>query len=116
MAKLDAIALSENQRAALERLLRAGFRFMTLERVERHLAAERDGFVALLDLSGSQVQLFGQIGRAMRGGLGMLIEQQGRKVFVCHEEVVEASDDLLNRYAQFKAELCRLLGDEAQTV
>ena len=47
--------LTPLQIARLERLLRAGFKFVTFEHLERYLAVEKKGFVALLDVSGEKV-------------------------------------------------------------
>ncbi len=113
MAEFDLKDLTPDQRSALERLLRAGFRFMTLERVERNLAVERNGFVALLELSAAGIKIFGQAGRLMDQGIGMLVEQSGGKVFQCHGETIEASPEMLAEFARMRGDLERALAPQA---
>lgn len=83
---------------------------MTLERVERYLAVEMDGFVALLDPADGKIGIFGQIGCIMSGGLGMLVERHGAKVFVCHGEELVATPEMLDAYHRVKNELKELMG------
>jgi hypothetical protein len=102
-------SLNARQVAVLEALLRAGFRFVTIERVERYLAVEKHGFVALLDPSEGRLALFGQGGYRMAGGIGMLVERKQGKAFVWKRESLPATPELLAAYASFKDELARLL-------
>jgi hypothetical protein len=101
--------LSSYQAAKLENLLSAGFAFATIARIERHMAVEKDGFVALLDLSEGEVQIFGQVGYRMGEGIGMLVERRGEKAFVWKEEALFPTPELLAAYERIKAELGKLL-------
>jgi hypothetical protein len=104
--------LTRDQVAVLEKLLRAGFKFVTLEHVERYLGAEKNGFVALLDPSGGKFKVFGQVGYRMGNGIGVLVEGGAGKAFVRKREVVAASPELLATYERFKTELSVLLKRE----
>lgn len=109
MAEGEAQALTPGQVAVLERLVAAGFRFVTLEKFARFPAAEKDGFVALLDTAGGKIRIFGQAGYLMGEGIGMLIDRGEHKTFVWHGEACIATPQLLEAYARFKAELKALL-------
>jgi hypothetical protein len=104
--------LSPGQVAVLVSLLRAGFRFVTFERYARYPGVERDGFVALLETAGGKVQLFGQVGYHVGGGIAMLVERAEGNAFVWKGESVAATPELLAGYARFKSELRRLLQGE----
>jgi hypothetical protein len=95
--------------AVLEKFLRAGFKFVALEHVERYLAAEKDGFVALLDPSDGRLNLFGQVGYRIGGGIGVMVERGAGKAFVRKSESVPATPELLTAYERFRAEVRRLL-------
>ncbi len=101
--------LNPAQIKTLEGLMRAGFRFLTLERYARYLTVEKNGFVALLDPAGGRLALFGQTGYLMGDGIGMLIEKPEGKGFVCHGQTAPATAELLSTYEGFKGELDELL-------
>ena len=101
--------MTSAQAAALERFLKAGFKFVTLEHVERYLAVEKEGFVALLDPSDGRLNLFGQAGYRMGRGIGMLVEGRAGKAFVWKSESVPATPQLVAAYERFKAEVRGLL-------
>lgn len=101
--------LTPAQIKVIESLLRAGFRFLTLERYERYLAAEKNGFAALLDPSGGKLAVFSQAGYLMGEGIGMLLEEPSGKYFVYHGQRIRATSDLLAAYEDFKRELGELL-------
>ncbi len=104
--------LPPSQVATLERLLQAGFRFVSLPRYERYVGVERDGFAALIDASGGDVSVFGQAGYLVADGLAMLVERETGKTFVWHEQSVDATPDLLAAYERFRADLANLLKRE----
>jgi hypothetical protein len=83
------------QIAKLENLLRAGFKFVTIERVERYLGVEKEGFVALLDIAEGRLSIYGQVGYRMGEGIGMLIERPDGKAFVWKKESVQATSEML---------------------
>ena len=105
--------LSPNQVRALASLLQSGFRFVTFERYARYPAVERDGFVALLDVSGGSVKLFGQVGYHVGEGIGMLVEKGLVKAFVWKGQSVNATPELLATYERIKLDLRRLLHSSA---
>lgn len=98
--------------ARLEKLLEAGFRLVRVPRVERYLAAEKNGFVALLDPAGGHWRVFGQVGYRLGEGIGMLIERQGRPVFAWKQQSVDATPELTAAYERFKAEIEKLLSEQ----
>jgi len=101
--------LVATQIAVLERFREAGFRFVPLQRYARHLAVEKEGFVALLEISEGRVKVFGQVGYYLAGEIAMLVERKAAKGFAWHETFVEATPDLLAAYARVKEELRQLL-------
>ena len=109
MAETGSSELTQAQVAVLEKLLRAGFRFVSFERFARYPAVEREGFVALLDTAGGKVRIFGQAGYRMGEGIGMLMERGTEKAFVWHGQSVEATPELLAVYNKFKTELTAIL-------
>ncbi len=101
--------LKPNQVRALESLLQAGFKFVTFERYARYLAVEREGFVALLEISEGKVRLFGQVGYHVGEGIAMLLERAGGKAFTWKSESVPATPEMLTAYERFRQELSQLL-------
>ena len=114
MAEYQMPELAQAQIKALEKLLRAGFQFATLEHITRHLVIEKSGFIALLDPSEGKLKLFGQVGYRVGGGIGMLIEQRARPAFVWKKQAVAATPELLSAYARVKSELAAILEDSPQ--
>lgn len=102
-------SLSAAQVARLERLLKAGFQFVTFEHFGRYPGVEKSGFVALLDLSGDQVRQFGGVGYRVGGGIGVLIERRAGKAFVWKDQSVDATPELLASYESVKKELHTVL-------
>jgi hypothetical protein len=109
MAEAPSFPLTPAQVSALERLLRAGFKFVTFERFARYLAVEKQGFVALLDPAEGRLRIVSQVGYRLGEEIGMLVERAEGKWFVWKGESIVASPDLLTAYARFKAELSELL-------
>lgn len=106
--------LTPGQIVVLERLLKTGFEFVTLEHVVRYLPVEKNGFVALLDPSGGRLKLFGEVGYRIGDGVGMLVAKKEGKAFVWKGRAVRATDELLESYDQFKKELSDLVQGPAQ--
>ena len=102
--------LAPAQVTTLEKLLNAGFRFVTVERAEGYLGVEREGFVALLEPAGGQIKLFGQAGYLMSTGIGMLVERREGKCFVWHHQSMPATPEMLAGYEKFKRELKEIVG------
>jgi hypothetical protein len=101
--------LTPAQVTTLERVLKAGFRFVTLPRIERYLGVEKEGFIALLNTSDNQVTQFGQPGYRLGEGIGMLVERGGQKLFVWKGQSAVATPELLAAYDRFRAEVKALL-------
>ncbi|MFB3924209.1 MAG: hypothetical protein ACE145_21005 [Terriglobia bacterium] len=97
--------LTPAQISVLERLLRAGFAFVTLERYARYVGVEKNGFIALLDPSGGTLAVFSQAGYRIGDGIAMLVERAAGKAFVWKDQSVAATPELLAAYESFKAEL-----------
>jgi hypothetical protein len=108
--------LNPEQVAALESLLKAGFRFVTFERYARYLAVEREGFVALLETGEGKVKQFGQVGYHLGEGIAMLVERAEGKGFVWKGESEPATPELLAAYERFKFDLRQLLQGRAGEV
>jgi len=100
--------LSHRQVAALEQILRAGYRFLSLERFARYLSVEKDGFIALLDTSNGRVSVFGQVGYRVGEGIAVLVEGARGPAFVWKNELVAATPELIESYERIKTELARL--------
>jgi hypothetical protein len=101
--------LTSTQIATLERFLRAGFAFVTMERYARYLGVEKNGFIALLDPSGGKLTVFSQVGYRLGEGVAMLVEREAGKAFVWKDQSVAATPELLAAYEKFKEELEKLL-------
>jgi hypothetical protein len=107
------VELTIAQISMLKRILNAGFRFVTVERAERYVGVEREGFVALLEPVEGRIRLFGQAGYLMSAGIGMLVERRGGKCFVWHDQSIRATPEMLASYEKFKRELKTILDEEA---
>ncbi len=114
MPEVPTPLLTPAQVARLESLLKAGFQFVTFEQFARYPGVEKSGFVALLDISGDKVRQFGSVGYHLGGGIGVLTERAGRKVFVWKSDVAEATPQLLAAYASVKRELEELLAESVR--
>ena len=113
MPEVSPPSLTPEQVACLETLLKAGYQFITFEQFARYPGVEKGGFVTLLDLSGGKVRQFGSVGYHLGGGIGVLVERAGGKVFVWKDAFVDATPDLLATYEQVKKELGELLAGDA---
>ena len=102
-------SLTPSQVATLERFLRAGFTFVTMERYARYLGLEKDGFIALLDPSGGGLTVFSQVGYRLGEGIAMLVGREAGKEFVWRDQSVAATPELVAAYEKFKEELEGLL-------
>jgi hypothetical protein len=104
------LELEPSQIATLEKLLNARFSFVTVERAERYLGVEREGFVALLEPADGRIKLFGQAGYLMSAGIGMLVERREGKCFVWHDQSLRATPEMLDGYEKFKKDLKEIVG------
>jgi len=99
------VDLTPAQVERLEKLLRSGFRFVTLDRYERLLGVERDGFIVLLDPKDGNLKPFSQPGYRIDDGIGMLVEREAGTAFVWHAQSVPATAELLEAYQRFRSEI-----------
>jgi len=111
MTEPGSLEFSGAQIKLLEKLLKAGFQFATVERITRYLAVEKSGFLALLDPANGRLQMFGQVGYRVGAGIGMLTEQGGKPVFVWKKAAISATPNLLTAYSRVKDELAEILGE-----
>ncbi len=109
MTEATPFELNPAQVSTLENLLSASFKFVSLEHVIRYVAVEKEGFVALLDPANGKLELYGQVGYRMGGGIGMLVERGGTKAFVLHSQQIEASPEMLEAYERVRKELEELI-------
>ncbi len=94
----------------LEKLGELGFRFPTLERYERQIAAERGGFVALLEHTpAGEIRQFSSTGYLVEGQIGLLIWRGRTAYFVAKRKEVQATPELLKQYRQFQQDLRSVL-------
>jgi len=114
MTEPQSLELTPAQITTLQHLLDAGFRFVMMERITRHVVVEKDGFIALLDPSGGNLRIFGQVGYRIGDGIGMLIERGGEQAFVWKNDSVPATPELLTAHSQVKKELAEILADVHQ--
>ena len=91
---------------ALAKLLELGFQFLTLPRYDRQVAAERAGFVALLEYTPSgEIRQFSSAGYLIKGQIGLLVQRGPASFFVAKSREVLATPDLLDRYGTFQQDL-----------
>ena len=113
MRQLRSLDLTPIQLSTLDKLLKAGFKFVTIERMERYLGVEKEGFVALLDPAEGKLEVFGQAGYRLGEGIGMLVERGEGRAFVWKSESVSATPELLAGYERFRTELQAALQNDA---
>ncbi len=109
MTETNSANLTPDQIAVLEKLVRAGFTFVSFEKYARFVGVQKEGFAALLDPADRKLRVFSQIGYRMGDEIGMLVERRKGKAFVCHGQTVAATPKLLKAYRRFRAELQHLL-------
>ena len=97
----------------LARLYQSGFDIQTFERFPRSVAVVRDNCVALLEATPEGLKIVATPGWLMAGGIGVLVEQDGRQVFQYKSEIVEATPERLETLRQFREELENLLAAAA---
>lgn len=91
---------------ALERLRALGFAFRTLPRYERQVAAERDGFVALLEYTpAGEIRQFSSAGYLLDDQIALLVERPAGRFFVAKQKEIAATATLLEAYQKFQADL-----------
>jgi len=97
----------------LARLYQAGFDIQTFERFPRAVGVVRDNCIALLETTPDGLKIAATPGWLMGGGIGVLVEQDGRQVFQYKSETVEATPERLETLKRFREELEKLLAAAA---
>jgi hypothetical protein len=93
----------------LARIYAAGFEVQTFERFPRAVGVIRDGVVALFEPLPAGLTMIGTPGWRMGEVMGVLVEENGRRVFRHKDEVVEATPQRLEALAKFRDDLAILL-------
>ena len=97
----------------LARLCQAGFDIQTFERFPRAVGVVRDNCIALLEATPDGLKISATPGWRMGESIGVLVEQDGRQVFMHKSETVEATPERLETLRRFREELENLLAAAA---
>lgn len=97
----------------LQRLYMAGFEIETFERFPGTVGVVRDGCIAMLQASPDGLHMLGTPGWRMGEAIGVLVEQDGRKLFQFKNQVVDATPERLQALRNFRSELEQVLGPAA---
>ena len=87
----------------------AGFQIQTFERYPRAVGVLRDGAIALVEPAPEGLKLLGVPGWRMGEVMGVLVEQDGRRVFQAKQEVVEATLERVEAIERLRADLTAFL-------
>jgi hypothetical protein len=93
----------------LQRIYLAGFEIETFERFPASVGVVRDGCIAMLQATPEGLKMLGTPGWRMGEAIGVLVEREGRPVFQCKQEVLEATPERLEALRRFRKELGNLL-------
>jgi len=93
----------------LARLYQSGFDIQTFDRFPRAVGVVRDNCIALLEATPEGLKIVATPGWRMGESIGVLVEQDGRKVFQHKSETVEATPEHLETLRRFREELENLL-------
>ena len=93
----------------LQRLYVAGFELQTFERYPKCIGVIRDECVALLVPGVDGLQVLGTPGWRIGEVMGVLTEKDGRAVFQAKSEVIDASEERLERLRRFREDLSEIL-------
>jgi hypothetical protein len=93
----------------LQRIYLAGFEIETFERFPASVGVVRDGCIAMLQATPEGLKMLGTPGWRMGEAIGVLVEREGRPVFQCKQEVLEATPERLEALRRFREELGNLL-------
>lgn len=97
----------------LERLQRLGFTLLSLPAYPRHLAVEKYHCAALLEPTpDGRWKQFSAAGYLMEGRIALLVEREGRPVFVHKSQQWPADGEAKESFLRFQQELRSVL--EAQ--
>lgn len=93
----------------LARIYAAGFDVQTFDRFPRAVGIIRDDVIALFESSPAGLKMIGTPGWQMGEVMGVLVEENGRRVFRYKDQVIEATEERLEALAKFRDELDVLL-------
>jgi hypothetical protein len=93
----------------LQQIYLAGFELQTFELFPKCVGVIRDNCIALLVPGSEGLQILGSPGWRMGEVMGVLVERQGRPVFQAKSEMIEATPEMLQILARFRADLDKLL-------
>jgi len=80
----------------LQRIYLAGFELQTFPQFPKCVGVVRDGCIALLVPGVDGMQILGSRGWRMGEAIGVLVEQNGQKVFQNKDQIVEATQERLD--------------------
>lgn len=93
----------------LARIYAAGFDLQTFDRFPRTVGVIRDGIITLLEPSPSGLKMVGAPGWRMGEVMGVLVEENARRVFRYKDQTVEATTERLQALESFRKDLDVLL-------
>jgi hypothetical protein len=93
----------------LQEIYAAGFELQTFERYPRAIGVSRGDCIVLLESWEGGLRMIGSPGWKLGGFMGVLTTQAGRQVFQFKSEIVEATDERLQRVARFREDVERLM-------
>src|SRR5437763_65924 len=93
----------------LARIYAAGFDVQTFARFPRAVGVIRDGVIALFEPLPAGLRMIGTPGWHMGEVMGVLVEENGRRVFRYKDQVVEATAARLQSLAKFSHDVELLL-------
>ncbi len=97
----------------LENLLEQGFTFRSFPAYPRHMGVEKYNCAALLELTPEGgLRQFSSAGYLLDGQIALLVERQGRRMFVYKSKQVEAEGEPLKNFERFLKELRVALGQQ----
>jgi hypothetical protein len=98
----------------LEELVSRGFTFHVFEAYPKQLGAVKSNFIILLDISPEgRWTRFSAPGYLIEDQIGLLIERNGRQVFVHKSAEVAAEGELLTGYRAFCNEIDEVLSGQS---
>ena len=93
----------------LQKLYLAGFELKTFERFPTSVGVLRDGCIALLRATPQGLEIIGTPGWRMGEVMGVLVERDGRQVFLAKSETIEATPEKVEALRRFREDLDRVL-------
>ena len=97
----------------LARIYQAGFDIQQFDRYPRAIGVVRDGVIALFEATPDGLKMIGLPGWRMGEVMGVLVEREGRQVFLAKSEVVEATAEKLETLRRFREDVENLLTSKA---